>query len=167
MEVSSAKSGESSFAKKKKGEKEKATILRRGKDSLGGSSVSVSLNSDVSSININESELAGMNSDVSVDFRKKTRKWWISWLIAVVNSCININNVDGAKQIDEGKQRPCSEGGPSWVRYWNTSQQNGLEMLLGSDENVYLVWISHRQAFDYVSESEKKLIDFEARLCKS
>lgn len=74
MEVSSAKSGESSFAKKKKGEKEKATILRRGKDSLGGSSVSVSLNSDVSSININESELAGMNSDVSVDFRKKTRK---------------------------------------------------------------------------------------------
>lgn len=70
LDLSSAKSGDSSFAKKKKGEK--ASVLRVSKDSV--SSRSYETNSDVSSMNINESVFNQMNSDVSVDFRKRKGK---------------------------------------------------------------------------------------------
>jgi hypothetical protein len=76
--VSSLKSGDSSFSKRKKGEKEKATVIKINKGNLSGNSsngsFAYSMNSDVSSININESVLEGMNSDISVDFRKKKAK---------------------------------------------------------------------------------------------
>jgi hypothetical protein len=68
LNVSSAKSGESSFAKQKK---EKANTLKLSKDSLSSQSNKSSMNSDVSSLNINESVFRGMDSDVSVDFRRK------------------------------------------------------------------------------------------------
>ena len=71
INVSSAKSGESSFVKRKKGEKgEKASVIKMEKD-VSMSVASSEMNSSVSSVGINESALAGMDSDVSVDFRKR------------------------------------------------------------------------------------------------
>ena len=71
MGLSSAKSGDSNLGKRKKGEK--ASVIKLSKDSFESinSSKSSIINSDVSSINVEESLLNGMNSDVSVDFRKK------------------------------------------------------------------------------------------------
>lgn len=70
VDVSSAKSGESSFAKKKKGEK--ATVIKVAKDTVSfGSSVGSRMNSSVSSVGVESSVLNGMDSDISVDFKKK------------------------------------------------------------------------------------------------
>jgi hypothetical protein len=55
--------------KRKKGEK--ASILKLSKDSASSVLSKSSMNSDVSSVNINESVFNAMDSDVSVDFRKK------------------------------------------------------------------------------------------------
>jgi hypothetical protein len=51
LDISSAKSGDSSFVKRKKGEK--ATILKLSKDSASSVASKYSMNSDVSSINVN------------------------------------------------------------------------------------------------------------------
>ena len=73
LNVSSAKSGESSFVKRKpKGEK--ASVIKMSKEPMGASSVGSEMNSSVSSVGVNESALAGMDSDISVDFRKKKRE---------------------------------------------------------------------------------------------
>ena len=69
--MSSAKSGDSNFVKRKK--VEKAGVIRMSKDPSVVSSVNSEMNSSVSSVGVNESVLAGMDSDVSVDFRKKKR----------------------------------------------------------------------------------------------
>ena len=44
------------------------------------------MNSSVSSAGINESVLAGMNSDVSVDFRKKKKgkNWFITFINIII-----------------------------------------------------------------------------------
>ena len=72
INVSSVKSGESSFVRRKKGG-EKASVIKVERDisSVMASSVGSEMNSSVSSVGVNESALAGMDSDVSVDFRKK------------------------------------------------------------------------------------------------
>lgn len=73
LDLSSAKSGDSSFVKRKKGEK--ASVIKLSKDSFSSaSSKSDVMNSDVSSININESVFNEMSSEVSVDFRRKKGK---------------------------------------------------------------------------------------------
>ena len=55
----------------KKGEKgEKASVIKMEKD-VSMSMVSSEMNSSISSVGVNESALAGMDSDVSVDFRKR------------------------------------------------------------------------------------------------
>lgn len=73
LDLSSAKSGDSSFAKRKRGEK--ASVLKLSKDSFSSaSSKSDVMNSDVSSVNVNESVFNEMNSEVSVDFRRKKGK---------------------------------------------------------------------------------------------
>ena len=67
--ISSAKSGDSMVGRRKR--PEKAGVLKRGKGEVSSSSESELMNSDVSSVGIRESALAGMDSDVSTDFRKK------------------------------------------------------------------------------------------------
>ena len=71
INLSSTKSGESSFVKRKKGEKaEKASVIKIEKD-VSMLVASSEMNSSVSSVGVNESALAGMDSGVSVDFRKR------------------------------------------------------------------------------------------------
>ena len=68
--LSSAKSGESNFRKRKV---EKASVIKMAKEESIASSVGSEMNSSVSSVRINESVLNDMDSDVSVDFRKKRK----------------------------------------------------------------------------------------------
>lgn len=80
VDVSSAKSGESSFAKKKKGEK--ASVIKVAKDTVSlGSSVGSKMNSSVSSVGVDSSLLNGMDSDISVDFKKKKINRWYDLMI--------------------------------------------------------------------------------------
>lgn len=80
VDVSSAKSGESSFAKKKKGEK--ASVIKVAKDTVSlGSSVGSKMNSSVSSVGVDSSLLNGMDSDISVDFKKKKLNRWYDLMI--------------------------------------------------------------------------------------
>lgn len=75
--VSSVKSGESNFVKKHKKTTEKAGTVKINAKMEASENESIqesSFNSDVSSVNLNNSELEKMNSEVSVDFRKKHKK---------------------------------------------------------------------------------------------
>ena len=49
-------------------------MIKVSKESSVISSVGSEMNSSVSSVGVNESVLAGMDSDVSVDFRKRKAK---------------------------------------------------------------------------------------------